>query len=280
MRLGLIGQGAVALQALGAMSREIKVPIEMLVALARAGSAGKARDALAPFQGKLAHNVEIVSDVEALVAARPVLIAEAASHEAVQLYGPAILESGIDFLVTSAGALAFREARAALDAAAARGKCRWHILAGAIGGLELLSAARLSGLIEVLYTSRNPPSAWRGTPAEKLVDLDAIAESITFYEGSADGAAREYPQNANVAATIALVGAGFDRTRVRLADPAATRNVHEITIRSSCADVEIRIAGAPSPHNPKTSLTTGFALAVRLLEVTRGEMHYIMKRVP
>ncbi|MBX9760911.1 MAG: DUF108 domain-containing protein, partial [Beijerinckiaceae bacterium] len=44
-----------------------------------------------------------------------------------------------------------------------------------------------------------------------------------------------------------------------------TRNVHEIAIRSTCADVDIKIAGAPSPDNPKTSLTTGYALAASLL---------------
>src|SRR5690606_7025689 len=129
----------------------------------------------------------------------------------------------------------------ALDEASRRGKARWDVCAGAIGGLDILAAARLSGLHEVLYTSRKPPHAWRGTPAEARVDLDKISEPVVFFTGSADAAAIDYPQNANVAATIALKGAGFERTRVRLvADPAATRNVHEITIQSVCADVEIR----------------------------------------
>lgn len=267
MRLGLIGHGAVALQALTAMAREIDAPIDMLIALARPDSAEKAHDALAPFKGALTRDIAVVTDVASLLAARPTLAAEAAGHDAVRLCGPAILEGGVDFLVTSAGALAFPDIRAALDAAADRGRSRWDICAGAIGGLDILAAARLSGLDEVLYTSRKPPQAWRGTPAEKLVDLDALAQAVTFYEGSAGAAARDYPQNANVAATIALKGAGFERTRVRLvADPEATRNVHEISIRSACADVDIRIAGAPSPDNPKTSLTTGYALAARLIE--------------
>jgi hypothetical protein len=63
-----------------------------------------------------------------------------------------------------------------------------------------------------------------------------------------------------------LAGAGFERTKVRLiADPIVQRNVHEIAIRSACADVSIDISGYAAPDNPKTSLTTGFALAADVL---------------
>ena len=94
-----------------------------------------------------------------------------------------------------------------------------------------------------------------------------MSRPVAFFEGNADLAALTYPQNANVAATIAVKGAGFERTRVRLfADPTVSGNVHEILVRSACADFEFRIVGAVAPTNPKTSLTTGFALAARLLD--------------
>ena len=90
-------------------------------------------------------------------------------------------------------------------------------------------------------------------------------DSRADFEGSAREAALLFPQNANVAATIALRGLGLDDTRTRLvADPAITRNIHEISIRSACVDVDMRIVGVPSPDNPKTSLTTGFALASKI----------------
>lgn len=268
MRLGLIGHGVVARQALAAMAAHCVEPIDALIVLARPESAAKARDILAPFAGTLFQSVDVVTDLPSLIARKPDIIAEAAGHTAVTELGSKILSGGVDFLITSAGALASAQLRETLDEAGRAGQSRWHVCAGAIGGLEILAAAQLSGINEVFYTSRKPPNAWLGTPAETLIELATLDEAATFYEGDANGAARDYPQNANVAATVALAGAGFEKTRVRLiADPAVSQNVHEITIRSGCADVEIRIAGKPSPDNPKTSLTTGYALAARLLQM-------------
>ncbi len=267
MRLGLIGYGAIVRQALECMERE-GARLDALICLAREGSLERAQAALAPIKGGLAREVLIVDSLSQLIAARPDLVAEAAGHEAVRECAPSLLSSGIDVLLVSAGALADEGLRASLDAAAARSRARWSVCSGAVGGLDILAAAKLAGLEEVVYTSRKAPLAWRGTLAERLVDLAGLTQADTFYEGDARGAARDYPQNANVAATIALAGAGFERTQVRLiADPGVSRNVHEIRIRSVCADISIEIAGHAAPDNPKTSLTTGFALAAEIMRV-------------
>ena len=90
-----------------------------------------------------------------------------------------------------------------------------------------------------------------------------------FFEGTARRAATDYPQNANVAAAVAIVGLGFDATTVRLiADPMAARNVHEVSVRASCGDFELRLEGHPSPLNPKTSLMAGFSVAREILNRT------------
>jgi aspartate dehydrogenase len=91
-------------------------------------------------------------------------------------------------------------------------------------------------------------------------------EPTTFFEGTAREAARDYPQNANVAATVALAGRGMDATRVRLvADPGIAYNLHEVSVRSSAAEFTIRLEGRPSPDNPKTSLTAGYSIAREVL---------------
>jgi len=264
-RLGLIGYGAIVRQALECMAGE-GASLEALICLTREGSGGRAAQALEAFRGGLAREILIVDTLSQLIAARPRLVAEAAGHEAVRECAPSLLMSGVDVLLVSAGALADEGLHNSLNAAASRSRAKWRVCSGAVGGLDILAAAKLAGLEEVVYASRKPPLAWLGTPAGQLVDLAGITQAQVFYEGDARAAARDYPQNANVAATIALAGAGFERTRVRLiADPLATRNVHEIRIRSACADVSIEIAGHPAPDNPKTSLTTGFALAADIM---------------
>ncbi|MDF2117008.1 aspartate dehydrogenase [Roseiarcaceae bacterium H3SJ34-1] len=268
MRLAIIGYGTIARQALNVLARDLARPLDAIVCLARADGAGRAQDLLESLGAGLAGERLVVGTVSELLSHRPDFVAEAAGHKALQDYGAPILAAGKHLLVTSAGALADDDLRAGLDAAAQQSGARYRICPGAVGGLDILAAAKLSGLQDVLYTSRKPPKAWAGTPAERLVDLAALKAAHVFYEGSAGAAARDYPQNANVAATIALLGAGFAATRVRLiADPAVSRNVHELSVRSSCADFDIRISGQPSPENPKTSLTTGYALANQILDL-------------
>ena len=104
--------------------------------------------------------------------------------------------------------------------------------------------------------------AWRGSPAERLVDLGKLSERTVLYTGTAGEAALLYPQNANVAAAVALAGLGFDATQVELvADPDAPGNVHEIEAESAAGRFAIQLQGKPSRTNPKTSALTAFSIA-------------------
>ena len=165
----------------------------------------------------------------------------------------------------SIGALAEPELLEDLTAAATRGSSKLVLAAGAVAGADALSAARVAGLERVVYTSRKPPGAWKGTVAETRCDLDALTAETVLFAGPADEAARLYPQNANVAATIALAGAGFAETEVTLvADPSAAGNVHHIVAGGMFGKFEVEIWGRPLPDNPKTSTLAAHSVVAEI----------------
>jgi aspartate dehydrogenase len=201
-----------------------------------------------------------------LLARRPDIIAEVAGQQAVAEHGPEVLRRGFDLLVISIGALAEPALLERLKAAARGGASRILLPAGAIGGIDAIAAMRVAGLNSVRYRSRKPPAAWRGSPAERVADLDKLTQRTVLYKGTAGEAALLYPQNANVAAAVALAGLGFDATEVELvADPEAPGNVHEIEAEGVAGRFAIQLQGKPSRTNPKTSALAALSVARALL---------------
>jgi aspartate dehydrogenase len=211
-----------------------------------------------------------VTDVEALLAARPDVVAECASHQAVAAYGETILRRGVSLVIVSSGVLADADLHDRLRTAALAGGTRLVVAPGAVAGIDALAAARLGGLDRVCYRGSKPPSAWLGTPAEELLNLAAVTTRTVFYRGNAREAARAYPKNSNVAATVALAGIGFERTEVELiADPTVQRNVHELSFDGVDGHFRTTSIGMPSSDNPRTSMLTAHSV-VRILAAMRA----------
>ncbi len=255
MNVLLIGHGAIAEEVLKRLGAD--EPATVTAVLVRARRLAETRTALPD-------TIEVVTSLDDL-RTTPDLAAECAGHAGVADHGAEVLRRGIDLIVISVGALADRALYERLTAAAIEGGAKLLLPAGAVAGADALAAARVGGLDEVTYVSRKPPRAWKGTPAEDITDLDTLAEETVLYEGSADEAARLYPQNANVAATIALAGAGFDRTRVRLiADPGAGGNIHQVHAEGTFGAFDIEVRGKPLADNPKTSSLAAYSVVAAI----------------
>ena len=222
-------------------------------------------------RGLIAPETVLAASVQELATLGLDLMIECAGHKALKAAGSQVLESGVDLLVASVGALADESIEAALHRAARAGGAKVRIPSGALGGLDVLGAAKLAGLDSVVYSSSKAPRAWIGTAAEELVDLGGLSEATVFYTGNARSAALTFPQNANVAAAIALAGIGFENTRVSLAaDPAATGNRHRIHASGSFGEIDVSILGKTLPENPKTSMLAPYSLVRCLVNLNQS----------
>lgn len=197
---------------------------------------------------------------------QPDLVLECASQQAVHEFGEVILNRGWKLALISTGALADAKLFNQLQQSANDNGGKIIILSGAVAGMDGLSAAREGGLKSVTYISCKSPASWRGSPAEALVDLNNVKETTVFFEGSARDAAQKFPANANVAATIALMGMGMDSTQVKLTvDPQTRHNSHRIQVVGSFGEFHIELNGNPLTTNPKTSMLA----ALSALQVCR-----------
>jgi aspartate dehydrogenase len=245
MRVALLGGGTIARLVLA----HRPPGIEVCAVVGRTPSsrgAGLAREFRLPY----------VIGRDALLAARPQAVLEAASHDAVREHLVALLDAGLHVVVLSAGALADDGLRRAAETAAARSGALFYVPSGGIGGLDALKTACLAGVDEVSIQVAKPPAAWKGIAfVEKSgVDLERLTTAHTLFEGPAREGVPHFPQNVNIAAVLALAGVGMDRTRLKVvADPSLTLNTHTIRVSGASGRMTLVLENVPSPDNPKTS---------------------------
>ena len=102
-----------------------------------------------------------------LIAARPEVVIEAASHDAVREHVEVLLSNGVAVIVLSGGALCDDELRARLERASAKHRTLLYLPSGGIGGLDALKAACAAGVDEVSIAVTKPPAAWKSTHRRK-----------------------------------------------------------------------------------------------------------------
>jgi aspartate dehydrogenase len=187
----------------------------------------------------------VVRSVDEMIQRRPAIIVEAASQEAVKEYAERILHKNIELMVMSTGALLESE----VD------NNRIHVPSGAIGGLDAISSAALTGIDEVILTTRKNP---------RVLGVDGQRKK-TVYQGTAEEAVKLFPREMNVAATLALTVRPAKVKVKIIVDPDVRRNTHEISVNWKHGKMSLRFENEPHPKNPGTSALAAWS-AIRLLK--------------
>lgn len=243
-KIALIGFGSIAQDVWAGLEQFDPLPTDWAVVLRPTSSRRR----------EVPQTLTTLGTLDELLAWKPTLVIEAASQGAACEHVPALLEHGIDVLMTSVGALADGATYMAMVDAARKGRSRLIIPAGAVASLDYLGALGNIASVSVEYESRKPVAAWREELRALGIDPDTLDEEVELFAGSANEAALRYPKNLNVAATLALAGVGMAQTRVRVVvDPRAAGNQHRVKVQSALGTLETTLVNNPSPGNPKTS---------------------------
>jgi aspartate dehydrogenase len=197
--------------------------------------------------------------IDAALADRPFAVVEAAGHDAVAAYAAPALRAGVHVVCLSVGALADARLRAEVEEAARRGGGRLLVPSGAVGALDLLSAAAAAGLDEVVVEQRKPPRTLLDA-AEAAV----LEEPRVVFDGPVADVVARYPKTTNVAAAVALAGLGFDDTRaVVVADPALRANRAAVSARGAFGSFRLVLDNVATA-NPRTSAVTAASVVATL----------------
>ncbi|MFD1706549.1 aspartate dehydrogenase [Siminovitchia sediminis] len=252
MKIGLIGAGNMGIFLLEKINKCGFLPNYSIVSVL--DEREKAKNSMPALSEQ--YGFAFFSHLNAFLTSGIDLVVESSNIQAVHTYAERILREK-DLLVISVGALADQLVYKRLLSTAERSGTRLYLPAGAIGGLDAIKAAGITGdLNSVSLISRKPGKA--------LVNGELTEEKVLF-SGSASEAIARFPQNANVAITLSLAGIGTDKTKVTIiADPTLETNVHTVQASGSFGKMEFTLQNRPSPDNPKTSHLTALSILSRL----------------
>ncbi|MFA5089063.1 MAG: aspartate dehydrogenase [Candidatus Omnitrophota bacterium] len=133
-----------------------------------------------------------------------------------------------------------------------------HILlpSGALAGIDAIKAVSLVPLQHITLTTRKPPAGLSNNPhiLRQGIDLTKITDEKIVFDGDVKTAVKFFPQNINVAATLALASQAKNKIRIRIiTSPRYTTNSHEVEVSGAFGKLITRTENIACPDNPKTS---------------------------
>ena len=161
-----------------------------------------------------------------------------------------------------------------LFATAAKNHCHLLIPSGAIAGLDALKAASLVPIDKIVLTTRKPLNGFTQNEylTKKKIDLASIRKETVLFDGNVSAAVRHFPQNINVAATLAFASGLPSKIRVRIiTSPGYKMNSHEIEIKGDFGRIVTRAENVTCPDNPKTSYLAVLSAIKTLKDFCSGD---------
>lgn len=144
---------------------------------------------------------------------------------------------------------------------------------GALTGLDGVKALKKLGIQNSTIASNKKPSGFSGAPyvEEMGIDLAQIKTRTKIFEGNAIEAAKGFPANVNVAATLSLAGIGAENTSVEIwADPEAVGNSHAIIVTGEFSTIKCTVENMPDPANPKSSMLAAQSIVTALEDMNNA----------
>lgn len=182
------------------------------------------------------------------------VVVEATTYESFRTVVEPSVEAGCHIVAVSVGALA--ENFDLLDRARETG-ATLHIANGTLPGLDMVRAARETGLRDVRLISRLPPRSLAAEPyvTERGFDFQNAADApVEVFSGSAREAALHFPRHFNIAVSLSLAGIGLDRTMIEIiADGNVPGSRQLLIVKSDAVELEMSSQNWPSPENNRTS---------------------------
>lgn len=204
----------------------------------------------------------IVCDIKSLVKNSDIIVEAATAGAVEELLEISCADSNKDIVMLSSGIFSKRPD---LINKIINSKVRVHIPSGAVCGIDGIRAGAIGRIFEVTLTTVKPPKAFEGVAyiADKKIDLNNIKTQVVIFDGNAKKACEYFPQNINVASTLALAsGLGLDGTFVKIvADSNVKTNSHNIKVRGEFGNIELKVENIVFIDNPKTSKLAAYSTA-------------------
>jgi len=201
------------------------------------------------------------------------LILETASAQFIRDWAVFILSSGIDLMALSTGPFVDQAFWERVCHTAYKSKSRIYIPSGAIGGMDILKAARLTRIDKLLLVSRQSSKNFDIVENRELQSSFKNGPTLLF-EGSAQEAVKRYPKHINIAATVLIATKAWNKLTVKLiSDPSIKCAQHKLFMEGEIGKLSLKFTHRPVSESIRIGNMSWQSAVSFLLELNQSTVH-------